>query len=163
MKEVPLSRGMVALVDDEDFIRVMQHKWYAAKRGSRHHTIFYGARLTKDREFVYLHRFILEAKAGQLVDHASGNGLDDQRENLRFASRQENVRNRHYTAAKSGARGVVFEPICSEGYPRNKPWRAYIDAGPKRTYLGWFETREEAVLTRRRAAAVAFKQFAGTA
>lgn len=89
MKEVALTRGKVAIVDDCDYERVNQIKWHL-------HTGGYAG--SKDwssgkRVYVYMHRFITNAPRGTEVDHINGDRLDNRRANLRMASRKENARN----------------------------------------------------------------------
>jgi general stress protein YciG len=157
--ELSLSHGFVALIDAEDFERVSRYKWTAVRRhGGK---LIYGARLeTKDgkRRFVYLHRFILRAGNNQLIDHRNGDGLDNTKANLRFATPTQNVRNRHRTTARSGIRGVVFD--ASNNSP--KPWRAFINSKGQRAYLGRFLTKEEAIAARKSAAALLFGEFQGS-
>jgi hypothetical protein len=84
MKTIPLTQGKVAIVDDEDYERISSHKWYAQKtvRGG-----WYAARrgeTTKGKwETFYLHREILRVSMHPEVDHIDGDGLNNQRSNLR--------------------------------------------------------------------------------
>ena len=75
MREIALSKGHVALVDDEDYGRVSAHKWCAVESHSRRDgsRVVYARRnlpnIGGERKAMYLHRFILEAPEGMLVDH----------------------------------------------------------------------------------------------
>lgn len=109
-REVPLTRGLVALVDDEDFALVSQISWQAIVFS---HTTYArgwnparGARGGND----YMHRMIMGAKAGQPVDHVNRDGLDNQRVNLRFCSASQNAANSVRAIGKHGFRGVVQLP-----------------------------------------------------
>lgn len=154
MKSISLSRGLTALVDYEDFDRVSQYKWYAAKRGKS----YYPARSSKEG-FVYLHRFVLNAQEGHNVDHINGDTLDNRRENLRFATQQQNTYNRHRTTAKSGVLGVLLDQNAAKNRRGSKPWRAYLSVGRKRIHVGWFPTRDEAIEARRKASAALHGEF----
>jgi hypothetical protein len=85
-KEIPLTQGKVAVVDEEDFDRLNKHKWYACKNGNTFYALrksnVNGKRLT-----ILMHREILGLKPGDPgVDHRDGNGLNNRRKNLRLAS-----------------------------------------------------------------------------
>lgn len=99
MKEIALRGGLVALVDDADFEAVNRFAWSAYRYGAKQ-THLYAARRENDR-MLMMHRFILDAAKGAIVDHINHNGLDNQRANLRFCTHQENMRNR-----KKGAGGL---------------------------------------------------------
>lgn len=128
MKEIPLTRGLVALVDDEDYERVAQFKWYAAvtKRKT------YAARATgprKARGFVLMHRFILGTPDGALTDHANLNGLDNRRENLRQCNYAQNGANSGHRGNKYGLRGVHW-------YAPTQNYTAQTDVAGIAVYLG---------------------------
>lgn len=108
MKEIPLTNGPVALVDDEDYERVTAFNWCAMTTRTGH---TYAHRSTWDGSRVrtiLMHRFILGAPRHKQVDHFNGRGLDNRRENLRLASRSENQLNRQGANrnSKTGLRNV---------------------------------------------------------
>lgn len=107
MREIPLTQGKVALVDDADFEKVMavSRRWHALYTGWG----FYAAcaiRLEGKHKNVYLHRIITEPLPGMQVDHADGNGLNNQRANLRICTASMNLCNRRNNPNKHGYRGV---------------------------------------------------------
>lgn len=103
MKTLLLSRRLVALVDDDVFVWASLHRWHASgKRGK-----FYAARRLLSGQRIYLHRLLLSAPAGYVVDHINGNSLDNQRSNLRLATRQQNAQNRRAIKGKPH-KGVRF-------------------------------------------------------
>jgi hypothetical protein len=81
MKEIPLSTGQVALVDDEDFDRVVAAGyWYAVKRPSAGGAVFVCVR---HRTHGYMHGFILGGRDSERrIKHFDGNGLNNQKSNL---------------------------------------------------------------------------------
>lgn len=110
-REIPLTRGQVALVDDCDFDRVSAFSWFA-KPAQQTDVKFYAARSARKGEegtFIYLHRFIVLAPAHLLVDHISGDTLDCRRANLRLCTGRQNSINRAYENL-TGFRGVERTP-----------------------------------------------------
>lgn len=139
-KEIPLTRGMVALVDSEDYERLVKHKWHAHKsrqKGSYYAKGYTGCKDGKD-VISSMARFILDAPKGMVVDHINRNTLDNRKCNLRICTHSGNMKNKgHYKSNKSGYRGVIKS--------LNK-WVAQIKDNKERHYLGTFETKEEAAL-----------------
>jgi hypothetical protein len=92
MIEIPLSRGYVAVLDDEDAALVARHRWFAAVRTN---TVYAVANVTTNgkRSSLLLHRLVTSAPAGKDVDHIDGDGLNNRRANLRVCEHAENGRN----------------------------------------------------------------------
>ncbi len=160
MKEIQLTQGQVALVDDEDFERVSQFKWHAhfnrtyANGGAFLASRTVGAR--GNRSTVYLHRLIIEAGTGQIIDHIDGNPLNNQRHNLRIATRSVNGANTSQillTRNRSGFRGVSF-------YTPYSKWRAQIKATNRTVTLGYFTDKLEAAKAYNEAAKKYHGEFA---
>jgi hypothetical protein len=142
MKEIPLTKGFVAIVDDEDFEWVSQTSWIYAGNGRGTH--YAGRWVSKDgkRKFLRLHREVIVkafGDAGQFeVDHINRNGLDNRRENLRMASRKENLMNRSdYRTNKSGVKGVYWVPHC-------RKWEASLTVDGAKQYYGLFSNKDDA-------------------
>jgi hypothetical protein len=140
VKEIPLSRGLVALVDDEDFGRVSQFKWSAADAGRGR---FYASRGTMKkgrRQTIYMHRFIMSAPAGCEVDHRNGDSLDNRRSNLRLCTRSQNQINRPTPTDKAFPwRGVTTVNSAK------RPYRVQIRTTVgRRLYIGCFADPVEA-------------------
>lgn len=138
MKEIPLSQGKVALVDDEDFDRLNQFKWYAIKP----HRIFYAVRHKQredgERRLVYMHREVLSVLPSMEVDHKDGDGLNNTRDNLRPATEHQNQCNRTATRKNaSGYKGVTW-------HKGNRKWRAQIVVNGKAKHLANCVTAEDA-------------------
>lgn len=160
MKEIELTQGQVALVDDADFDRVSQYNWQAVK-GNRERSKYYVIRQVwiKDQKrdsTESMHRFILNAKKGQFVDHINGNTLDNRKDNLRICTHSENVRNRvmDYNN-KSGFKGV-YRTFAG------KNWRfvARISLNNKIIRLGHYSTAIEAAKAYNEAAIKYHGEFA---
>jgi hypothetical protein len=133
--EIPLTRGAVALVDEEDRRRVMELTW-CLHRIAKGKTDYAKTRLPRYGRFVLLHRFVIDAPSGVQVDHRNGNGLDCRRENLRLATQSQNLMNR---GPCSGRR---FKGVFKHKYPGR--WMARIGFGGRYKYLGLFGSEVEA-------------------
>ena len=139
MKEIQLTQGYVALVDDADYEHTNQHKWHALvkrrKNGSiRNVYAVYGAR---GKGTVYMHRFILGVTDSTIeVDHfPDHNGLNNQRHNLRVATHSENLHNQRIrTDNTSGFKGVFW-------IKQTQKWNAKIKIDGRFKYLGSFASR----------------------
>lgn len=128
MKKIPLTRGQHALVDDVDYEALSTFKWM-------YHNSGYASRTMNH---IMMHRVIMGAAKGELVDHINGNKLDNRRENLRIATRSQNnantVKRKDNT---SGYRGVSKEH-------RGKRYRVQIQHNGKKIAICGFKTPEDA-------------------
>lgn len=149
--EVQLSRGYVAVIDDEDAHLVEGKLWHSTgPRGSTVYAIC--------QDGTPLHRLIAGAKRGQVVDHADGEGLNNRRSNLRVCSHVQNMQNRK---AAAGA-ACRFKGVTVAKDYRAKPYRAEIEAFGERMFLGSFLTDVEAAKAYDRAARIFHGKFART-
>lgn len=155
MKEIPLTRGKVALVDDADYEWLMQWKWHAAMQNANRFSA--ARRITAGgRRMVYMHRVIMGAPKGLLVDHKDGDPLHNFRSNLRLATKQQNAFNCGPRSNNtSGFKGVSWER-------RKKRWIAQIFVKRNNTYLGMYVTKEEAAVAYEEAAKKYHGEFART-
>jgi hypothetical protein len=133
-REIVLSRGRVAFVDADDFDWLNQWKWtHCTKYAMRHPKRSEGGDTTK---WVHMHREIVQPAEGLYVDHIDGNGLNNQRANLRSCTRAQNMWN---TAA--------LRPDKLKGaHPFRGRWQAFIQCNGARQYLGSFATEIDAAL-----------------
>jgi len=152
-REIPLTKGFVALVDDEDFERVSAFSWLA--RISQN-SVVYASRRRRVSEkpggmMIWLHRFILGTAPGIIVDHRNSDGLDCQRANLRECDARGNTRNRRPIRGKA-----------IKGAYRNRQGRygARIRIDDSFIHLGTFDTEIEAGLAYDTAARRLFGEFA---
>ena len=130
MKQIPLGENRYTTVSDEDYGWLVAFGWW--NNGND-----YAKASLPDGRQVYMHRVIMDAPDGVTVDHINGDGLDNQRENLRFATQVQQNMNRPKYGGKSRYKGV---------YRRydDRKWVAQISVGDKTQYLGSFKTQEEA-------------------
>jgi phage-related protein len=93
MKLIPLSRGLFAKVNDEDFEDLSKFNWTI--KTSKKERSFYAKRsILKGKSTESMHRRIMKAKKGDEVDHVDHDGLNNQKSNLRICNHYENMRNR---------------------------------------------------------------------
>lgn len=117
MKEIPLTKGYMAVVDDDDYECVSAHKWCVS--GDARKTLYAMSWIKfvdGKAQFTYLHRFIMGAQKGDIVDHMNKNGLDCQKHNMRFCTYRENNINRTTRPNVSGFRGVEATKWNSGGF-----------------------------------------------
>lgn len=81
MREIKLTQGLFAKVDDEDYERLNQYKWHAAK--GKYHTYasrYIGKGATGSSKSVPMHREILGITDSKVFgDHINHDGLDNRR------------------------------------------------------------------------------------
>lgn len=107
MAQVQLSRGLTAIVDDADLHLLTGYSWYA-KPIIRETGGFYAC-ATIGGKTTYMHRLLLAARKGEIVDHANGDGLDNRRANIRLCSlSQNNANSERGKGASTGLRGVYL-------------------------------------------------------
>lgn len=144
-KEIPLTRGKVALVDDDDYAELSKYKWEFDGRYATSRRIERGKK-------IYMHRYILQPTKKEIVDHANGNKLDNRRDNLRIASFQQNSANsKLHSHNTSGYRGVYKW----KGY-----WRAAVTYRNKQISCGYYKNKEDAALAYNKKALELFGEFA---
>lgn len=152
MKLIPLSQGKFAMVDDEDFEAMNAFKWYARKD---HNTFYAGRAVTvapNKQKNLFMHRELMVATGK--VDHRDGNGLNNQRHNLRPATTRQNGQNRKkFSPASSKFKGVHW-------HIRDKKWQARIKAAGQRNQIGYFKTEIGAAQAYDAAARKYFGEFA---
>ncbi|MDD5305026.1 MAG: AP2 domain-containing protein [Elusimicrobia bacterium] len=138
MKEIPLTQGFVALVDDEDYDRLARFKWSAARR---RHTVYAQRGVTigrRKRTIVLMHREILGLTDTNVwADHRDGHGWNNTRQNLRAATPRQNAANAGGRGGASRFKGVVWNRKLGR-------WTAQIKVNRQTRYLGLFDREEEA-------------------
>jgi len=150
-KIIILTKNKVAIVDDEDYERVNQHKWSAYKYNNRN---WYATATIKQKN-IRLHRFILNLKDGEEADHINNDGLDNRKCNLRICSRSENLMNKRKPShgETSKFKGVSWNNLY-------KKWQVYIKVNGKNKFLGNFKKETEAAQKYNEAAIKYYGEFA---
>jgi len=131
-KEIQLTQGKVAIVDDEDFEYLNQWKWHTHKS----HNNFYAVRCitisNSKQSQIKMHRLIAKPTKDMVVDHVDGNALNNQKINLRICTSMQNSINRKLNVNnKTGYKGVDYIQTLNK-------YRAYINTNRIRKHLGCF-------------------------
>ena len=152
MKEIKLTQGKVALVDDEDFEKLSRYKWCAYKNG---HVFYAQSTVPRNKKTVFLNmaHLVLPPPVGMCIDHIDRNGCNNQKHNLRVCSKSQNGANSESYTGISKYKGV-----CWSFY--HKKWMSRIMLERKRTQLGYFKSEKEAALVYNVAAVRYFGEFA---
>jgi hypothetical protein len=139
-RRIPLTQGKFAIVDPDDFYRLIEYKWFATKNAST----FYAKRHTRTGEraktgSVCMHRRIMNAPDNLVVDHINYNGLDNRKANLRLATRRQNSLHviRTMNPGSSKYKGVSWRED-------RKKWSVKIMADGKTFHLGCYKDEIEA-------------------
>lgn len=151
MCKIELSKGLFAIVDDEDYEFINSFKWCASNSGRGR---FYAQR-KDNRKTVFMHRLIMKLTDKNLnIDHINHNTLDNRKINLRICSKTENARNKSsHPNSSSKFLGVSWDKS------RNK-WKSCIYINKKCVLLGRFNFEMEAAKAYDNAAKTNFKEFA---
>lgn len=154
MKEIKLTQGKVALVDDHLFEELNKFKWYAHKAGNT----FYAhrkIRLEGVRKTLKMHRCILDlTNINIVVDHINHNGLDNQLSNIRACTNKENHRNQRIRTGGTSK----FKGVCMP--KKYKNWQASIKCNGVYICIGQFRCEIEAAKAYDKAALHYFGEFA---
>lgn len=162
MAWLEVSGGGPVQVDDDLLAELSAVSWHIDGAGYARRTIRLGKGSGARKTAEFLHRRIVGAKPGQIVDHRDGNPLNNRRENLRFVTAQGNARNirRSKNIKAGGFKGVYF-------VKKSGKWAAKIGAGERRpngrsspVHIGCFKTECEAAKAYDRAALFFFGEHA---
>ena len=138
-RKIFLGEGLYTIVDLSDYYLLNNFRW-SAKRDRRN---IYAVRFLneplKQATIVSLHRIILNSPPNLLVDHKNGHTLDNRRENLRLATRSQNVHNKCKTQSKTSSKfiGVSLEK-------RRGRWDVRIRHEGKQIWIGTFDNEIDA-------------------
>lgn len=148
-RAIPLTRGLFAIVDAEDYERLSRDTWFA--EGTTKNC--YAVRKRKGKS-IKMHREITNAPKHLVVDHKDHDGLNNRKANLRVCTFAENCRNLRATRHKSSKyKGVHW-------HKGSRKWAAQITANNKRYHLGYFTEEIAAAQAYDRAAPKYHGEFA---
>jgi hypothetical protein len=141
MKQLALSGkyglGKFALVDDEDFEKVLNHSWQIDKNKGY---VFASFKINGKWLPIKLHRFLLDNPKGLQVDHINGDKLDNRRENLRVCTHSENLYN--WPKSKKRKYSSIYKGVSFNG----KKWLANISKNRHQYYIGSFDKEHWAAM-----------------
>jgi len=158
MSEIPLTNGGVALVNDDDVDIVLPYTWYWVNFGKKTKTKYACAMETTangKQRVVLMHRLIMGVSGGIEVDHKNRDGLDNRRENLRIATRSQQMAN---AAKRNVPTTSKYKGVCWVG----KKWQAKIVVNGRQIYLGSYVIEEDAARAYDEGARRHFGEFART-
>ncbi len=136
MKEILLTQGQVALVDDEDYDEINQYKWCVAYYPNVRD---YRAMRWEKHRIVRMSRAIMGAQDGEQVDHRNHDTLDNRRANLRLCNNSQNQHNRR---RRHVAGSSLYKGVSRHG----RKWRARINLDGQCYHLGYFDDEFVAAL-----------------
>lgn len=146
---IPLTRGKFAVVDAQDYPEISKFIW-CADEGRR---TYYATR-RQNGKIIKMHRQLIKAPEGLVVDHIDHDGCNNRRSNLRLATLTENSQNkRGWAKTTSRYKGVYWRK-------NRKKWAAAIVANKERHHLGCFKNEVEAAKAYDEAAKKLHREFA---
>ena len=151
-REIPLTQGRVALVDAADEDDLLRWKWCAHRHPNGRWYAVRGERRDGTNRLILMHRHIMNPPAGLDVDHANRDGLDNRRDNLRVATRTQNIAN-GTPYGVSPYRGVCW---CKQ----HAKWKASARSGGVVRHAAFFDDAVEAALSYDLVAMDLFGEFA---
>jgi len=151
MKEIPLTQGYKAIVDDEDYEELSKYKWYYSSSGACRDTTGRDGR----KKHIHMSRQIMKAPAHLEVDHKDGNRLDNRRSNLRLCTHAQNLMNQkpQQRMHSSVYKGTSWSKVVHK-------WHSYIKFEQYRYHLGYYESEAQAAAAYDLAAVHFFGEFA---
>lgn len=154
MKYIQLTQEQVAIVDDDVYEQIKKYSWHAHKNRSGR---FYAIRRIKKNgvwSHMKMHREVMNAKEGEIIDHINCDSLDNRKSNLRVVSRSQNTWNQiTHIKTSSKFKGVSW-------HKDRRKWQAYVTKDYKTYYLGLHEMEEDAARAYDKKAKELFGEFA---
>lgn len=128
-KKISLGNNQFAIVDDEDFELISKLKWHIQPACNGRE----GYAVTKIR----MHRVIINAPHGAMVDHINGDSLDNRKCNLRLCTNAQNQQNTEARGGSSRHKGVSFNK-------KSGKWLAGFLFEGRRYYCGLWDDEDDA-------------------
>lgn len=151
MREIPVSGGFFAKVDDEDFERLSAFTWHADKQGP---VVYAKTNLPRDgelRKSPRMHQLLVACAAGFRVDHRDGDGLNNQKLNLRQAT----IGQQRQNSAKRAISTSRFKGVRRQG----ERWCAEVKLNGVTVFREYADNQEDAATMYNFAASEAHGEF----
>ena len=157
VKQIPLTQGYVAYVDDSDYEELSKHSWFAMVNPKQVYAARRSPMVGGVRHMIYMHRQLLGLSVGDsdVVDHRDGNGLINCRYNIRRCTHRKNIQNRRTQKHSSKYKGVSWNK-------RQSRWYVGIKHKQKTTHLGTYLNEEKAAKAYDKKAIELFGDYANT-
>ena len=123
------NKNYECLIDDDDYLKLINYSWHLSHN--------YPSTKIENKE-ILMHRFILNAKEGDIIDHINKNELDNRKSNLRFSNRSLNSHNRRKKIEKYSSN---FYGVAKR---ENGTFRSIINKDGIRYNIGSYLTELEA-------------------
>ena len=150
MKTINLTQNKVAIVDDDDYERLIKFCWYYEKGYAK-------AKIPNKRgekKTLGMSAMVIGTIPGLEIDHVNRDGCDNRKENLRHCTRSQNESNKGKSKGSSIYKGVYWHKGSGK-------WMAYIKKNQKCYHLGLYQDEKDAAIAYNAAAADMFGKFAG--
>ena len=159
MKEIPLSNGGFVKVDDLDYELLIKFRWFRHVPDKKNHPDRAYAHRTTDNK--PMHRFLLNLTSNFDGDHIDGNGLNNQRSNIRKATHLQNSQNKRKSKTKKSSiyKGAFLYSRRTDRWVFER-WYSTICVDGKKIVLGKYFSDEEAAHSYDIGARKYFKRFA---
>lgn len=139
----------IGIIDADDYDKVKDYKWYCRNDYIQSKSF----KLPKDRS-MFLHRFLFDYEGELFVDHIDGNPFNNRRNNLRFCTTAENMRNQKKRMKNGNIIGVNYGR-----WNGKMKWIPSLMKNYKGVWLGVYDTKEEAIIARLKAEKKYFGEF----
>lgn len=144
----------IIIIDLKDLDKIKNYTWFTKKSMNNSYYVYASTTIDKKEYKLSLHRFIINAQQGSVVDHINGNTLDNRKINLRLCSKNENNKN-----AKKNKRGTssIYKGVTKRPSGR---FGVYIQCNKKTYCVGTYDSELDAGIAYNKKAVELFGEYA---